>query len=199
LLRRTGTITDARVTTCTREILGAGKGFTGQVARIGLAYDGEAASAPASLIAKFPTRDPELRAVLDHERVYEKAFRFYRDVAQDIALRTPRLYYGALNPASGESVLLLEDLAPAHTLNVLDGCTVEDAALTIRQLAAFHAAWWEHPRLRTLDWLPVFDAQAEDAQARYTQAWEVFRTKGGDLLPAAIVPLGTARGRGSRA
>jgi Ecdysteroid kinase-like family len=189
-LRSTGTITDAVVTSCTIEILGEGKGFTGQVARIGLDYDIEAASTPVSLIAKFPPLDPEVRAALNHYRIYEKEFRFYRDVAQDIALRTPRLYYSALNPASGESVLLLEDLAPAQTLNILEGCTAEDAAFTIRQLAAFHAAWWEHPRLRTMDWLPVFDEQAEDAQERYTQGWDVFLKKVSDLVPAAIVPLG---------
>jgi hypothetical protein len=189
-LRSTGTITDAMVTSCHIEILGAGKGFTGQVARIGLDYDIDAASAPASLIAKFPPLDPEVRAALHHYRLYEKEFRFYRDVAHDIALRTPRLYYSALNPASGETVLLLEDLAPAQTLNILEGCSAEDAAFTIRHLAAFHATWWEHPRLRALDWLPVFDEQAEDAQARYTRGWDVFLEKVGDLVPDAIVPLG---------
>ena len=189
-LRSTGTITDATVTSCHIEIIGEGKGFTGQVARIGLAYDIDAASAPASLIAKFPPLDPEVRAALNHYRLYEKEFRFYRDVAQDLALRTPRLYYSALNPASGESVLLLEDLTPAHTLNSLDGCTAEDAVFTIRHLAAFHAAWWEHPRLRTMDWLPVFDEQAEEAQERYTHGWDVFLEKVGDRVPADIVPLG---------
>lgn len=190
-LRSTGTITDAMVTSCNIEILGKGKGFTGQVARIGLDYDINAASAPASLIAKFPPLDPNMRAALNHYRLYEREFRFYRDVAQDITLRTPRLYYSALNPASGESVLLLEDLAPAQTLNNLEGCTAEDAAFAIRDLAAFHAAWWEHPRLRTMDWLPVFGEQAKDAQDRYTQGWDVFLEKIGDLVPDDVVPLGT--------
>src|SRR5215510_6490384 len=120
-LRGTGSITDATVTSCDIEILGEGKGFTGQVARIWLDYDIDAASAPVSLIAKFPPLEPEVRVALNHYRIYEKEFRFYRDVAQDIALRTPRLYYSALNPASGESILLLEDLAPAQTLDILEG------------------------------------------------------------------------------
>src|SRR5439155_8864921 len=122
---------------------------------------------------------------------YEREFRFYRDVAKDIALRTPRLYYSALRPETGECVLLLEDLAPAQTLNMLHGCAVEDAALVLRHLATFHAAWWEHPRLGLMDWLPAFDAQAENDQRQYAQAWEVFLKKFGDLLPNGIVLLGT--------
>ena len=122
--------------------------------------------------------------------MYGREHRFYRDVAQDLALRTPRLYSSVLRPETGDSVLLLEDLAPAQTLNMLEGCTAEDAAFALRHLAAFHAAWWEHPRLRVLDWLPAFDEQAEEDQKQYAQAWEVFLNRVGHLAPDGIVPLG---------
>lgn len=191
-LRSTGTLSAARVTSCHSELIGEGKGFSGQIARIGLSYDIAEASAPAALIAKFqfPPSDPDIRAAVFHSRMYEREFRFYRDVAQDVALRTPRLYYSALRPETGECLLLLEDLAPAQTLNMLEGCPAEDAALVLRQLATFHAAWWEHPRLGVMDWLPVFDAQAENDQRQYAQAWEVFLKKVGDLLPEGLVLLG---------
>jgi len=100
------------------------------------------------------------------------------------------LYSSVLRPETGDSVLLLEDLAPAQTLNMLEGCTAEDAAFALRHLAAFHAAWWEHPRLRVLDWLPAFDEQAEEDQKQYAQAWEVFLNRVGHLAPDGIVPLG---------
>jgi aminoglycoside/choline kinase family phosphotransferase len=100
------------------------------------------------------------------------------------------MYYGALRHETGECVLLLEDLAPAQTLNMLQGCTAEDAALVLRHLAAFHAAWWEHPRLGDVDWLPAFDAHAENDQRQYAQAWEVFLKKVGGLLPDGLVQLG---------
>ncbi len=191
-LRSTGTITDARVTSCHTELFGEGKGFSGQIARVGLRYDIAEASAPASLVAKFQFAplDPDIKAAVFQSRMYEREFRFYRDVAQDIALRTPRLYYSVLRPETGECVLLLEDLAPAQTLNMLEGCTAEDAALVLRHLATFHAAWWEHPRLGVMDWLPAFDEQAENDQRQYAQSWEVFLKKVGDLLPDGLVPLG---------
>ncbi len=191
-LRGTGTLTDARVTSCHVELFGDGKGFSGQIARVGLGYDIPEAGAPASLIAKFQLAplDPDIRAAVFQSRLYEREFRFYRDVAQDVALRTPRLYYSALRPETGECLLLLEDLAPAQTLNMLEGCAAEDAALVLRHLAPFHAAWWEHPRLGGMDWLPAFDDQAENDQRQYARAWPLFLEKVGELLPDGLVPLG---------
>jgi hypothetical protein len=191
-LRSTGTITDATVTSYHIEPFGEGKGFSGQIARIGLRYDVAEAGAPALMIAKFqfPHPDPDIRAAVFQSRLHEREFRFYRDEAHNVALRTPRLYYGALRAETGECVLLLEDLAPAQTLNMLDGCTAEDAALVLRHLATFHAAWWEHPGLGVMDWLPAFDAQAENDQRQYAQAWELFLKKVGDLLPDGMVSLG---------
>src|SRR5581483_1659652 len=159
-LRSTGTITKAKVTACDVELFGEGKGFSGQLARLELSYDGMEAGAPASIIAKFqlPHPDPEIRAAVFQAGLHEREYRFYRDVAPEVALRTPRLYYGALQSETGEGILLLEDLAPAQMLNMLDGCTGEDAALVVSELARFHAAWWEHPRLGSIDWLPAFDA-----------------------------------------
>ncbi len=191
-LRSTGTITDARVTSCHVERFGSGKGFSGQLVRLGLRYDIAQAGAPASMVAKFqfPHPDPDIRAAVFQSRLYEREYRFYRDVARDVALRTPRVYYSALRPETGECVLLLEDLAPAQSGNLLEGCTAEDAALVLRQLALFHAAWWEHPRLDALDWLPAYDAQADNDQRQYAQAWELFLDKVGDRLPDGLVSLG---------
>jgi aminoglycoside/choline kinase family phosphotransferase len=191
-LRSTGAIADARVTSCQIELIGEGKGFSGQLARIGLSYDVAEAGGPASLIAKFqfPHPDPDIREAVFQARLHEREFRFYRDVAQDIALRIPRVYYSALRPETGESLLLLEDLAPAQTLNMLEGCTAEDAALVLRHLASFHAAWWGHPRLGTMDWLPAFGDQAENDQRQYAHAWELFLKKVGIYLPDGIVRLG---------
>lgn len=191
-LRGTGIITDARVTACHIELFGEGKGFSGQIARIGLSYDIAEAGAPASLIAKFQFQalDPDVRAAVLHSRMHEREFCFYRDVAQDIPLRAPRMHYGAVQPDTGACVLLLDDLAPAQTLNMLEGCTADDAALVLRHLAAFHAAWWEHPRLRALDWLPAFDEHAENDQRHYARAWEMILEKVGHLLPDGIASLG---------
>jgi aminoglycoside/choline kinase family phosphotransferase len=180
------------VISCHIELFGEGKGFSGQLARIGLNYDIAEANAPASLVSKFqfPHPDPDIRAAVFQSRLYEREFRFYRDVAQEISLRTPRVYYSALRPETGECILLLEDLAPARTLDMLEGCAAEDAALVLRHLATFHAGWWEHRQLGVMDWLPAFDEQAENDQRQYALAWEVFLKKVGHLLSDGIMQLG---------
>src|SRR5262249_40859880 len=73
-LRSTGTISDATVTACHVELFGEGKGFSGQIARVGLRYDRAEAGAPASLVAKFqfPPPDPDVREAVFHSRLYER-------------------------------------------------------------------------------------------------------------------------------
>jgi thiamine kinase-like enzyme len=191
-LRSTRTITDAWVTSCHVQVFGEGKGFSGQLARVELGYDRAEAGAPTSLIAKFqvPHSDPDIRAAVFQSRLHEREFRFYRDIAHRVPLRTPRLYYAALENEAGACLLLLEDLAPAQTLSMFDGCTADDAALVLRHLATFHAAWWEHPRLKSMDWLPALDARAENDQTQYATTWELFLKKIGDRLPDGMKQLG---------
>ena len=40
---------------------------------------------------------------------------FYRDVAPTIELRTPNHYFSAFDPASGDCVILMQDVAPAES------------------------------------------------------------------------------------
>ena len=58
-----------------------GVGFMGEIATVGLTYDGEANGAPTSMIAKFPTHSPEVRAMMQPARIYEREHRFYREIA----------------------------------------------------------------------------------------------------------------------
>ena len=53
----------------------------GEIATVGLTYDGDANGAPTSLIAKFPTHSPEIRAMMQPARIYEREHRFYREIA----------------------------------------------------------------------------------------------------------------------
>src|SRR5205085_3514 len=119
-----------------------GRGFVARVVRYHLYFDGEPQGAPHSLIAKFAPADPDLRATL--LGLLKREVRFYAELAGTAGLRTPRCYYGAVDEASGGSVLLFEDLTALRPGDNLYGCTLEDAVLAVRQIARFHARWWEH-------------------------------------------------------
>jgi thiamine kinase-like enzyme len=192
-LRSTGTVKNARVASFDMEPdIAAGKGFMGQLARIAPRYDRPEPGAPASMIAKFPTYGPENRYVADLFRLYETETRFYEELADKVELRTPRRYYSARATDSTDFVLLMEDLAPARVGDQVVGCTTAQSQLAIRELAKFHATWWESPRLAELDWVWTFNnpIRSEAAVGGYMQAWEPFKQIWSKQVPAAVLDLG---------
>ena len=191
-LREGGAIRNATVTSLQPKVIGAGAGFMGELAQVTLAYDQAEEGAPQSLIVKLPASNPQNREIATMLRFYEREVHFYDEIAEEIELRTPRRYYGAFDPESKGYVLLLEDLAPARVGNQLAGCSVDQAALALRELAKFHAAWWESPRLDEIDWMPLTsDAMiAETVEASYQQAWEPFTQVVAGKMPEPMIEIG---------
>ena len=183
-LRSTGVIKDATVTKIEPKVIGEGSGFIGQLALVALIYDQQEPGAPASLVAKFPAAGEMGRHIGNLFDFYHREIRFYDEIADEIELRTPKCYYSAMNRDAQEYILLIEDLAPARVGDHAQGCTLDEAELAIREIAKFHAAWWEHPRLEELAaWLPMIDAPVhQSAEGAYQQAWEPFIQNFGDRL-----------------
>lgn len=192
-LRSTGTIREATVTAFDMEPdIAAGVGFMGQLARITPTYDRREDGAPPSIIGKFPAPMAENREIANLFRFYEIEARFYEEIAAEVEIRTPRCYYSRFEPATQGFVLLLEDLAPAQVGDQVAGCSVEHAELILREIAKFHAAWWENPRLKDFAWLP-FTNEAMRAQAAhdsYQQAWGPFVEGFSAEVPADVLHLG---------
>jgi hypothetical protein len=135
------------------ERIGEGHGFAGQIGRVALRYEPASVNAPPTLIAKFATdhtRTQEMMLSLDG---YAREVRFYRELAPEIGLGTPRCYFAHYDPAAHECCLLLEDLAPAESVDRDEGYSLEQAQQVLEQLAAMHARHWN--RVEHLDWLQV--------------------------------------------
>ncbi len=187
-LRSSGVISGAAVTKIEPKIIGEGSGFIGQLALVALRYDKQEPGAPATLVAKFPAAGEMGRHIGNLFDFYHREIRFYDEIARDIELRTPACYYSAMNRDTQEYILLLEDMAPARVGDHAEGCTLEEAELAIREIAKFHATWWEHPRLEELAvWLPMMDAPVhQSAEGSYQQAWEPFIQNFGERLSPAM-------------
>ncbi len=128
---------------------------TGQMAhneRFTIAYNGEPGDAPRSLVGKFPSPSEESRAA-GAAGGYRNEVRFYTDLAEGLAVRTPKCWYGAVNEESTEFTLVLEDLAPARQGDQLAGCSVEQLVVAAQNLAGLHAPRWCDPTLRNLAWM----------------------------------------------
>jgi hypothetical protein len=90
LLHESGTLRAGAVRAVEIEPIGVGAGFLGQVARLRLTYDGRDEAAPPTLVGKLPTVDPGGREICRIFKLYEREIRFYRDVAHEVPLRTPK-------------------------------------------------------------------------------------------------------------
>ena len=112
-LRETGELgPTGTVTSVDRQILGEGEGFLGDLARLTLGYEGE--EGPATVIAKMPKLAN--RAMGELLGAYERESCFYDDLAADLPLETPRVYYGDFDrdvtSERQEAALKLADRTP---------------------------------------------------------------------------------------
>jgi hypothetical protein len=196
VLTEAGELQEGRVVAARWERVGEEYGFTGLVGRIELRYAASAGELPTSLIVKLPMatsetvshwrarqeRDPALMREY-YERCAREC-RFYREIPVTFA---PRLYYAAADDASQRAVLLLEDLSGGRQGDVLRGCSIEDAALVIDELAPFHAQWWGERVLAR--GFPVSGQDPQVRQERYVGQVDLFLERYGDLLPNGLVDV----------
>jgi aminoglycoside/choline kinase family phosphotransferase len=190
-LRAAGALAHAHVTSLKTQAFGGEKGLTGQLARLSLDYDSDAAEAPRSLVAKFSAADPQARALPHAMGFYEREVRFYQQNAARSPLRTPRCYFSAIDTATGLSLLLLEDLTAAANGNWVAGCSPAEAELAVRAIAPFHAAWWMHPQLEQQPWLELRGpTAAQQAPAFFQQTWRPFLDKLGSHITDEIRQVG---------
>ena len=160
------------IASMTLERIGEGVGVLTEIYRLAFTY-GPGETGPKSLIAKFPTTHPDMRALSIGYNFYEREVVFYRDIAATIRTRTPICYLAAIDLASQNFILLLEDLAFASGGDQITGLTLPQVSLAIDQVAALHSRWWNAPELKALEGpVPPHDAEPWDTVSeRHAVAW----------------------------
>lgn len=136
-----------------------GNGMVADSLRLTLTWDHETA-APSSVVAKVPAAEEVNRVTAAATRTYLLEASFYRELADTLAVCRPACYHARFDDVTGNYVVLLEDLAPAQAGDQIAGCTVDEAAQVIPELAALHGARWGDPALLELDWLGRPDAES---------------------------------------
>lgn len=153
-LRASGALPRGRVVALGREPVRAARSMTGVLVRLRLVYDEASPDAPTTLVAKFSLAEPSLRALVHSLGYFEREVRFYRRLAAETPVRTPRCHAAEVD-GSGASVLLLEDLAGADHGDFSEGAAVEDLRLVLAAVAPAHARWWGSERLAAQEWLEL--------------------------------------------
>lgn len=167
-LRGSGIIgADVSVEAVLLDPAGAGVGFMGEVAKVGLVYSGDAAGAPTTVMAKFPTQSPDIRAMMHPTRIYEREHRFYAEVAAHSPVRTPAIYHVTCEPAAAAAderyMLLMEDLGGLTLGDQVAGVTPAQARAALVGLAAHHARFWNAAGLESADFIPVINGPLNQA------------------------------------
>jgi len=195
---------DAVDATWLTDVLGAAGEATGEVVtvdadRIGAGKVGDNVrftltwspphSGPSTVVGKFPSPDPMSRAAGVSLGNYEREVRFYSELVDTVAVRAPACHYAALDPDTGDFVLVLADLAPAAVGDQVTGCTTDEAAAAVGELVALHAPRWGDPTLATCgEWLgPRLVGGGEALAEAWRMMLPAFLDRFGDRLdPAAV-------------
>lgn len=170
VLRSGGAIgDDTRVVAFDASYIGTGQ--VGANVRYALLYDGE--PGPATVVAKFSSRDPQSAATGVATLTYETEVAFYNELAATVDISRPHCYFAELEHGTANVVLVMEDLAPGEQGDQIAGCDVDAAALAIDEAAKLHGPRWNDPTLEDLVWLDR-SSQSAGMAAMLPAVWGSF-------------------------
>jgi aminoglycoside/choline kinase family phosphotransferase len=174
-LRASGQLTDESVNGV--EPTPVGTGQMCDSVRLRLDYD-RPTDAPTTMVAKLPAADETSRATALSLRSYENEVRFYQQLAADLPVRTPGVFYADIDVETASFILLLEDMAPARQGDQLAGCTPDEAKIAVDELVRLHAPRWDDPSLTSLEWLHRDrDASQQFMLMLLPTLWDGFRDR----------------------
>ena len=124
------------------EDIGVGLGLMAEILRCRLVCSEPTDAVPATVVVKLPSPAPRSRRMSRLQALYKREYAYYRHVAPQGAMRSPRLLYGDYEARSDRFVLVLEDLGSMHTGDQLAGATAEEARSAVQSIARLHGHNW---------------------------------------------------------
>lgn len=169
--------------------IGEGVGLMGSLARLALTYSSPCPHAPNSLIAKFSTTLAENRAVAMAFGIYAREVGFYQHVAPGLPGAAPRCYLARYDEATGDALLLLEDLHGYRLGDQVEGCGAAEAEALIDLLTPMHARYWGKNLDPALSFVPQIDGpmQMEGFAAGCAAGWNPCAERFGHVIGPEIL------------
>jgi hypothetical protein len=140
VLSESGVVIRANVVSFQSERIGGDTGITGVLNRIRLEYDSQEPGAPGSVVAKHSPDEASTRTLLKYRNAAE--LRFYKNIADEVGIDVPHMYFGEMDEETAECVLLLEDLGHLRAVDQDDDCSTEDALAVLTGISGVHARYW---------------------------------------------------------
>ncbi len=108
-LREGGYLKDASVKSIEKKIIGDAKGFLSSVVQVKIEYDTIEKDAPVSVVVKIEPEEGGFKDFGDEMNAFQREIRFYREIADTVPIRLPKLYYAVDQPPAYSMVM--EDLS----------------------------------------------------------------------------------------
>ncbi|HZZ47852.1 MAG TPA: phosphotransferase [Pseudonocardia sp.] len=109
------------------------------------------------LILKINSTDPDSRMTAIRHRTYEIEVGFYQLVAPHVDVRIPTCHWAGFEPRDGRYAILLESVTGTRTGDQIIGCSPDEAAGALAELAPLHAQWWGDRSLAHLPWMRRYE------------------------------------------
>jgi len=126
-----------RVDSMTSKSIGTGQ--VGENVRFVLQGQGQL---PDSVVGKFASTDPISKQTGMELQNYVKEVFFYNEISSSVAIQTPTVYYADIIQETHDFAIIMEDLAPGVPGDQIKGCSVDQAAIALEQLAKLHGPRW---------------------------------------------------------
>ncbi|MCB1694398.1 MAG: phosphotransferase [Pseudomonadales bacterium] len=152
---------EARVTDF--DAVSIGTGQVGENVRFTLQGD----NVPESIVGKFPSRDPQSKQTGIDQGNYLREVFFYKEIQSTVDIQTPNVFFTDADDETHDFVIMMEDLAPGVQGDQLAGCSVDDAALALEELAKLQGPRWGDPTLQKYPLLVGTSQNPEMLQAFY--------------------------------
>jgi hypothetical protein len=108
--------------------------------------------------------------------LYAAEVNFFRDLAPHLPIRCPASYFQAIDPGSGNGILILEDMTLRHARfgSQFDPLTPDGAADVLDMQARYHSFLWADRAETTYPWLTVGGAIGQvDVIDEFLGFWDV--------------------------
>ncbi len=170
-----------------------GTGQVGQCVRFVLRY--RAGEGPKTVIGKFASDDPVSRQTGIDLNNYFREVRFYQELKGTVDVQTPIVLFADIDPVNHEFVVIMEDLAPGKQGDQLGGCSADDAALALAELAKLQGPRWGDSALREIPWLSITTVEsAAELQQMWQLFWPAYLERYQSRLTAEQIDLGQRLG-----
>lgn len=141
---------DDPISSVDRQSVGDGIGQVGEFNKVVVTTE---SSKQTILFLKLRAPIEGMHAVALRYKMYEKEVRFYNELAAQMDVRTPEVYYADYDPETENVALLMEFLDGWHSPDQITGASHNQTLAAIKQLAAINTPYWN--RTQDLPWLPT--------------------------------------------